>query len=205
MPYEVLADTSVPKVVAKGTDPETNEVFEMRESKSYAAGDVIGDDAVAPDVKEKLEDGDERVSSLLRHISSAEAARLLKQGSPGLQEVSVRDETPTDPNPHVPESAEVSQYQEPVSVEAAESGTTSVAETSESEVTQQEAAANAEVVEESSDSPKDKVETSDSQEETSEEETTEEEEAPKENKFAKLAAKKAPAKKATTKKRTPKK
>jgi hypothetical protein len=75
MPYVVLKDTSVPRVIASGTDAEGREYVE-EESATYGTGTVLGDEDVSPSVRERLDDGDEHLGSLLKHVSDSEAEKL---------------------------------------------------------------------------------------------------------------------------------
>lgn len=172
MPYEVLADTSIPKVIAIGTGGH-----EIRESIVHAAGDVIGDDAVAPEIKERLEDGDDRTSRLLRHVSQDEAADIQKKSgqTADLTGSIVSKET----SPDVPNPVEIGKFEN-----SDDSGSKAVAESHED--------------------PSVEVEETPA-EETKKDDSTGSSDEEKENKFAGAAKKKAPAKKAAPKKKAPKK
>ena len=83
MPYVAEKDVNLPRVIARGTDPEGNE-FTETESVVYAQGAVIQDDDIADDVRERLESGDDdHLSSLVSHVSESEAQDLLAQQGGG--------------------------------------------------------------------------------------------------------------------------
>lgn len=82
MPYKVEADTTLPRVIASGRDPEGNEYRET-ESASYSEGQVVYEEDLAPDIVERLEGGDEHLSNLLTHISDDEAEKLRAAAAAG--------------------------------------------------------------------------------------------------------------------------
>lgn len=84
MPYVAEKDATLPREIARGSDPEGNEYTET-ESVVYPAGSVIQDDDLAPNVRERLESGDDdHLSSLVRHVSEKEAQKILAERSEGL-------------------------------------------------------------------------------------------------------------------------
>lgn len=79
MPYVIENDTTLPRVVASGTDSDGNEYSET-ERVSYSTGQVVYEDDIAPDFLERLESGDnEHLQSLVKHVSESEAQRLLAE------------------------------------------------------------------------------------------------------------------------------
>lgn len=90
MPYQAQADTSVPRVIARGEDAEGNEYVET-ESVVRVRGEVIDDSEIAPDVLERLENGDDdRLSGLLKQVSESEAKKIREEQ--GLEGVAVAPE-----------------------------------------------------------------------------------------------------------------
>jgi hypothetical protein len=83
MPYVAEQDVTAPRVIATGRDVDGNEFYET-ESVPYPEGAVIDDDQLTPELRERLEDGDdERLSSLFRHVSESEADRLREEQAAG--------------------------------------------------------------------------------------------------------------------------
>lgn len=87
MPYVAEQDVTLSRSIAVGTDPEGNE---YHETESFVApeGSVVNEDDLAPELRERVESGDDdRLSSLLRHVSESEAAKIRAEQEGGYARV----------------------------------------------------------------------------------------------------------------------
>lgn len=75
MPYVAEADVTLPRTIAVGQAPDGSE-YQETESVTYGKGQVIDDDQVTSDVRRRVDDGDDHLSSLVRHVSDSEAKKI---------------------------------------------------------------------------------------------------------------------------------
>lgn len=85
MPYKVKQDgATIPRDRGTRKSLRDGSEFRVYDTKVYLAGDVLTDDEVAQVVKDKLEDGDERVNNLVEEISQKEYDESKSAKSSGL-------------------------------------------------------------------------------------------------------------------------
>lgn len=76
MPYQANRDATIPKIIGTTRNAEGERVAHY-ESVTYPAEAVVFEKEIAPHVLRRLEEGDDRLSSLLRYIDPAEAQQIL--------------------------------------------------------------------------------------------------------------------------------